>query len=291
MSFNRDGLFHKRTLAWRLFKRHHTHFNQIYWAHRAASVHAFSSTRPFKTSDKSEKLFTFASGAPRVVATLGEWADAYSAFDRWNRMAAIVAIAGYLETYIAQVSTAALESCPSLIFGGGPKVDGAIYLKNNPRYDLYPYTEGLTRGDWQSRISAYKKLFGACPFEPSLATLEELRKLRNDAGHSFGRDIKSMSFAPKWIVEKLPSISDTKMLSFLSLVDSVAENIEEQLASTYVGQYEIIKVFHRWLPTASISIAQRKELAKAFSVHLNDITANCYPKQKAMGLIAYYASL
>jgi hypothetical protein len=206
-------------------------------------------------------------------------------------MAAVVAIAGYLETYIAQVCTAALESCPSLVFGGGPKVDGAVYLKHNPKYDLYGHTESLTRGDWQSRASAYRHLFGSCPYENSIGELESLRKLRNDAGHSFGRDIKSMKFSGTWIVEKIPKISDQRLLGFLALVEKVASAIESQIAATYVGQYELVRLFHFWLPSAKASVNWPKVLAREFSCHVNDLTKNNYGKPRALGLIKYYCQL
>lgn len=290
MSFNRYRLFNKRTLAWRLFKRHHTHFNDIFWAHKAAKAHAYASTRAYKREDSTDILFAFASGNPRVPNTLGSWADAYSAFDQWTQMASVIAIVGYLETYIAQVSTAALESCPSLIFGGGPKIDGAIYLKNNPKYDLYNYVEPLVRGDWQARISAYNRLFGTCPIEAFLTPLERLRKLRNDTGHSFGRDIGSMNFAPTWLVQNLPKIGDADFQGYLKTVESVASAIEGHLAPI-VGQYELIKVFHRWLPTAGAPRPSEKTLAKAFSVHINALTGNPYGKGPAIHLIRYYDAI
>lgn len=291
MIFKRYKLFYGRTLAWRLFKRHHTHFNDILWAHKMAMAHAYASTRPFSRTDRSDVLFEYATGNRRAAATLGEWADHYSDFDRWTQMASIVAISGYLETYIAQIGVAALESCPSLIFGGGPKLEGAILLKNNPKYDLYPYTEPLVRGDWQARISAYKRLFGMCPFEGAVGDLERLRNLRNDAGHSFGRDIESMKFAAKWLVQPIPRISEEDLQRHLGLVEVVATAIEEHLASSYVGQYEIIKLFHRWVTSVPPPRAGVKTRAKAFSVHVASLTSNPYGIGPGVDLIKYYDSL
>jgi hypothetical protein len=290
MPFSRYGLFHQHTLAWRLFKRHHTHFNDIFWSHKTAKVHAYSSTKSYAREDLTGSLFRLAVNNRRVPNTLGNWADAYSAFDQWTQMASIIAIAGYLETYIAQVSTAALESRPSLLFGGGPKVDGVVYLKTNDKYDLYKYTEPLVRGDWQARISAYARLFEHCPFEASIGSLEQLRKLRNDTGHSFGRDIESMSFAPTWLVQKLPSIKDEHIQKYLKTVDAVASVIESHLAPV-VGQYEIIKVFHRWRLTPNAPLGDAKCLAKAFSLHINKLTGNPYGTIPAIELIKYYSSL
>lgn len=290
MTFNRNSLLHKRTLAWRLFKRHHTHFNDIFWSHKTAKAHVYSCTRDYSRDDATGHLFQFASGNRRVPDTLGKWADAYSAFDQWMQMASIMAIVGYLETYIAQVSTAALESCPSYIFGGGGYIDGAIFLKSNPKYDMYRYTEPLVRGDWQARASAYKALFGTCPYIEFISQLEQLRKLRNDTGHCFGRDIESMSFAPRWLVQRLPRITDNAIQGHMKIIEDVAMAIEVHLAPS-VGQYEIIKVLHKWLPTVPSPRPGIKLLAKSFSCHINDLTGNAYGKGPAVELIKYYLNL
>jgi hypothetical protein len=290
MTFERYKLFESRSLAHRLFKRHHTHFNDIYWSQRIAHNHIFAQTKPFSRSDPVNSLFTPMTTELRNNRTLGQWGDWYSDFDTWTRMGYIIALAGYLETYIAQISVAAFESTPSLIFGGGPKIDGAIYLKYNHKYDLYDYSESLTRGSWQSRISAYKNYFGSCPFEQHISDLELLRRLRNDAGHSFGRDIKSMKFAQAWEVKKLKKIPDEKIMHFLMLVEDIANSIDEQIAETYVGQYEIIKVYHNWFSTLkNKSHLNQKEIAKLFRTHFHQLTSAVYLPAKK--LIPYYESL
>ncbi|TRY29768.1 hypothetical protein [Aliiglaciecola sp. M165] len=290
MSFERYKLFEYRSLAHRLFKRHHTHFNDIYWSQRIANRHVFSLTKPYKRDDSITLLFNPTTDEIRNSRSLGEWADWYSDFDRWSRLASIVGLAGYLETYIAQVSVAAFESTPSLVLGGGPKVDGAVFLKHNANYDLYQHSESLTRGDWQARVSAYKGFFGSCPFENLISELEKLRILRNDAGHSFGRDIKSMRFAQGWEVKKLANISDSKIIDFLKLVESVANSIDSHIAEEYVGQYEIIKVYHQWLPTLeNANRYAQKERAKKFRKYFFELTSGIY--SPALKMMDYYDSL
>jgi hypothetical protein len=291
MAFNRFSLFTGSTLAWRLFKRHHTHFNDMYWAHQTARVHTYSSTRSFTRADLAQALFPDAATNRRMASTLGEWADSYADFDRWTQMASIMALTGYLETYIAQTATSALESSPSLIFGGGPPVDGAAFLKKNPKYDLYSYVEPLIRGDWQARISAYSRYFGPCPFTAHLSELERLRKLRNDTGHSFGRDIESMRFAASSLVAPLPHIKIKDIQTYLGVVEAVAKSIEAHVAKPYIGQYEIIKVLHRWLPTAKTPGIAMKVLGTNFSRHVKNLTLARYGKQAAIDLIHYYNSL
>ena len=143
------------------------------------------------------------------------------------------------------------------------------------------------RGDWQARISAYKKLFHTCPFQSYLGQLEELRKRRNSAGHSFGRDIESMRFAEFSLVRRLPNILDVDRQKYLACIENVADLVEEHLAA-YVGQYEVIKLFHRWLPGSGLSNASKKQIASAFSVYVNGLTGNAYGKAPGLELIKYY---
>lgn len=290
MTFKRHSLFEKRTLAGRLFKRHHTHFNDTYWAHRTALKFSYAATSKFKRTDPTHSLFSFAHGDRRIPSTLGRWADSYSDFDTWIHMASVIALCGYLETYIAQVATAALESDPSLILGGGPRIDGAAYLKHNPQYDMYSHVEGLVRGDWQARAAHFSRLFGSCPYGACIGDLERLRKLRNDAGHSFGRDIRKMKFAENWKIESLPRIKEKDLQHHLSVAETVANGIEKQLAPI-VGQYEIIRALHSWLPNCANPRLSVKEIGKQFSLHINELTGSPYGKQPAIALIKYYRSL
>lgn len=292
MSFNRNSAFSGKSLAWWLFKRHHTHFNDIFWAHKLAKEHIFSCTKAFQRTDSSQLLFSSKILGRRIPATLGEWGENYSDFDRWSQMASVLAIAGYLETYIAQVSTAALESSPSLVLGGGILFDGGQLLKTNPKYDLSGYVEPLVRGDWQARMAAYKGFFRSCPFEHRISDLEKLRKLRNDTGHTFGRDIKLINYNPSRIVKNLKKISDDAIQEYLSLAESVASAIEDHLVEKYIGAYEAIKLFHHWLPSISHHAkSDHKVLAKQFSAHFNEMTLSPYGLQRARGLIKYYYAL
>ena len=288
MSFDRKVPFFERTLAWRLFKRHHTHFNDIFWAHRAAAKFSYRSTRPFQRSDAASVLFSLPENPQRLARTLGAWADNYSGFNEWTQLAGVVAICGYLETYIAQVATAALESCPALVFGGSDQVDGTVLLKAGNTYDFYAHAEPLVRGDWQARISAFTKLFGLCPFAHEVGRLERLRALRNDAGHSFGRDIKFMRFSESSLVQPLPRISDEDIQSFLELANTVATTIEAHVGMNFVGSFEVVRLYHNWRASlAPLGVGQRT-LARSFSRYFNSVTESPYGLERFGELVQYY---
>jgi len=278
-----------KTLAWWLFKGHHTHFNHIYWTHRAASALAFASTRGFTKEDPTVSVFAYAKGNRRIPRTLGQWAAHYDAFDRWTRNASILAIAGYLETYIAQVVTSAIESCPALIIGGKKEIDGVSQLKFQSKYDLYTYAEPFVKGDWQARMSTYRRLFGECPFDAHLSDLEKLRKLRNNSGHAFGRDIGIMKFAERTTVTKLPSIDDATLQTYLALAENVAKKIENHAGKEYVGAYEIFKILHFWITAPKIAKLHTRDKARRFSKHLGTLTAHTdVGVERATELVEYY---
>ncbi|SMC21001.1 hypothetical protein SAMN02745857_01101 [Andreprevotia lacus DSM 23236] len=292
MKFNRDATFSEYTLAWRLFKRHHTHFNDIYWANQATLKFAYASTRPYSRTDSATKIFSLPDNPQRLADTLGDWADNYSEFNQWAQMAAVIAICGYLETYIAQVATAALESRPALIFGGSAQVDGTTLLKLNNTYDFYSHAEHLVRGDWSARISAYTRLFGSCPYANQVKKLDQLRKLRNDAGHSFGRDITKMRFSESSFVQPLPKISNEKIKEFLDLAHTVSQLADNHLGPSYIGSYEVVRLFHIWKKELKNYMPlNQRELAQEFSRHFNSVTGSQYGKQRAEALIRYYNTI
>ena len=279
-----------RTLAWRLFKRSHTHFNDIYWAHRVAKTHAYAATRGASRDSPVDSKFETGDIGRRAATTLSGWGQHYDHFHRWTHMAAVLAMAGYLETYIAQIATSALESSPAHVFGGGGGVDGAIYLKFSPKYDLYDYVEPLVRGDWQARASAFSKLFGEFPYKNDIGVLEKIRKLRNDASHSFGRDIGEMKFAASWVVQPIPKIREDLLQAYLGCIERVAIGIEGQLGRL-VGSFEIVKVFHRWHTNERGSETSIRLNARRFNKHLIKLAEVYIGPRRAVSLIEYYERL
>jgi hypothetical protein len=281
-----------KTLAWWLFKGHHTHLNDIYWHHKAVSSFAFGSTRSQTRTDATESVFPYAKGNRRIAPTLGQWAVHYDDFERWTNNAAILAIAGYLETYIAQVVTAAIESCPAVLIGGSKELDGVAQLKRQDAYDFYSHAEPTVRGNWQSRTSAYKRLFRTCPFDAKVSELEKLRKLRNNSGHAFGRDIDMMRFAHRTTVTRLPAIGEEALQRYLALAEEVAETIEQHLGKEFVGGYEVVKILHLWITKAPGKWMGRKDKGRAFAKHLATLTPHSdLGRDALLKLIDYYQSV
>ena len=113
-----------------------------------------------------------------------------------------------------------------------------------------------------------------------------MRKLRNNAGHSFGRDISSLQFAERSLVTRLPPIPDERIIAFLSVTDKVANAVERHL-SQYIGCYEIIRAYHFWKQEKKPR-GSRGEIGKLFSTYTNEITGSPVGKNAAVTLIDFY---
>ena len=161
-------------------------------------------------------------------------------------------------------------------------------LKAGNKYDFYSHAEPIVRGDWQSRISAYSRLFGACPFAAEVSRLERLRGLRNDAGHSFGRDIKFMRFSESSLVQPLPRISDEDIQRFLELANTVAAATEGHLGPAYVGSYEVVRLYHSWRTSLAPPNAGHRTRARLFSQYFNSVTDSPYGRDRFGQLVQYY---
>jgi hypothetical protein len=279
--------FLERTAAIRLFKRHHTHFNATFWSYAAARHHAYAATKASVPADPASSIFPYAANNRRLNVDLGVWAENFEDFDRWSRHASVLAIAGYLEMFLAQICSAALESCPAIIFGGAREVDGLALLKARASYGFFSHVEPIVRGEWGARVSAYKRLFGACPFESRVSELERLRRVRNNAGHCFGRDIERLQRAESAIVERLERISDDRLVKFLVLAEEVATVVERQLGPAFVGAYELLRLYHTSRARIHAGVG-RRERADVFSKIVNDTIGSPCGKDYGEALIAAY---
>ncbi|WP_221029184.1 hypothetical protein [Actomonas aquatica] len=291
MPFDRWKPVNQYSLAWRLFQRHHTHFNRIFWSDQAARRRVYTFTRGKVKSIPAKDIFPLDEHPRALLENLGEWSQNYNAFDRWARIAAVAALTGYLETFISQLAYAALESCPALLVGGSREIDGVIHLKNNTFPELERAVSPLVRGEWSSRCSAYATLFGSCGFTAHISTLEEMRNLRNDASHSFGRPIASMRMAEKYLVERIDKISDARIQGFLGAVESVAKSIEKDITHRFVGAYESMRIYHNWPRKNDFSGYSLKSVAMDFGGYYQEVTSYGIPKYVGVSLIQHYQKL
>jgi hypothetical protein len=288
--FNRWSPALGKTWAFRLFERHHTEINDLYWAHAAALRKAFSSCKKNQLSDPCDSVFHLKpEHARRLPGTLKDWADKYNSFDNWTRLSCLVAATGYLEVYIKTAIRLALESDPGVMVGCSRKIDGAQPLKKRPRYSYKDEAAACVKGDWQSRIAAYKRLFGECPavIENSIVDLEFVRRTRNGVAHAFGRGIDDYDSLAQAKPRELTTLKEERFTRILGLIEEIAKALETHLGQAHIGDYETIYFFHHWLKDNPF--VQKTD--KALRIEFVRLHNNTVGKPYCTELRAYYAGL
>ena len=81
-------------------------------------------------------------------------------------------------------------------------------------------TEGITRGDWQSRSNVFYSIFSDAPeiLKISISDLEKMRNMRNKAAHSFGRDIEESRKNRTLDLLRADKLTEKKCNTFLTLL-------------------------------------------------------------------------
>lgn len=291
MTFERWQSGWDRSWAYWLFKKHHTELNAIYWSHLAASNQIQKTTKSLPPETPTDQIFPILpDDKRRVGATIQRWQNDYKSFNNWVNLNAAVALASYLEIYIQNIVTLAIESDPALLLGVPKAVDGARLLKHQPGYSHAEHGLAVTKGIWQQRANIYKNYFGSLPIalENSINDLDELRQLRNGVAHTFGRTIDTYQQAKTSIDPHPPQkLTPNRLKKWLETVETVVLEIDDHLRTKHIGAYELIHYYNQWLKKnkittpdpaafkehihARLGIAPNKEYFKALSRYYNDL--------------------
>lgn len=249
MSFQRWQCAWPRTWPYALFKKHHTELNHLYWSNAAAATHALSTVAKGVQTDPVGSVLTIpTANARRINFTVEDWRGKFKEFENWTRLNSLMALTGYLETYLHSVATLALTSDPGLLISSTRAVDGICLAKRKVLPDLAPHVTSLTKGSWPSRLKSYERLFGRVPTPLSGAAteLDAMRKLRNGVGHSFGRLIDD--YRSPLLMKPLPvqRLSEERLQKWLEVIDDCVNSIEEQLRVDHIGAIEVLLNYQAW---------------------------------------------
>jgi len=287
--FSRWQSFSGSTFSHRLFKRHHDEINSLYWSHMLASKRTLDVVK--KTDKRLRPTTVFAvprKHMKRIAPTLEQWEKDFKDFNNWVRLSASVAINSYMEIYLRNISALAIESNPGIIIGAPRAIDGVRLLKSRPGYNYSEYAVHFTKGDWNTRLQHYERLFGEAPptFKEYVKELNELRKMRNGVGHSFGRSTDEYDTVLQTEPKPMMRLSEERFLFWLRMADEVTEAIDEHLKSHHIGQYERLYYYHYWL---SRNEESRSPLdAEALRRSLEEDTGETIDVETCRALIEYY---
>jgi hypothetical protein len=241
------------------------------------------------STDVSQALAFTGVDQRRVEPSVDLWSDAYDRFNNWTRVSALVALSSYLEVYMKTIISLALESDPGAPRGASQKIDGAVLLKYSPHHSHFEEATQVVIGDWSKRLKLYKELFGSVPstLYSLQGDLEKLRRLRNDAGHKFGRDMQEEDYRCRVEPIEMVRVGLPTLKKQLGVVEAAARAIDEHLVGHHIGSYEVLHFYHVKRPelweAGSHARKLRKALGAIFGVGLSD--------QYSEAVKAYYENL
>lgn len=294
--FNRWKTEMKSTWAFQVFNKYNDELNNMIWADKAARLFVYKilGNNKAKWMDKASAHLKFdVPAGEEVFKNLKDWSDSYNQFHKWNNLNSLMAISANFETYLSTVITLALESDPGVLFQSSKSIDGIEILKNGGRKNIFieDVITSITKGDWNARISAFKKIFGNTPsvLDAQRGNLEKIRILRNNIGHAFGRDINDSRNHEVKDILKMENLSDTALKKYQHVIWSTAKDIDEYLLKNHIGEFQAVSFYHRIYNEMNMqvhpsirAIALKKKLGE-----FGDVSG----KEFCKGPVAYYENL
>lgn len=296
MAYNRWNNTLDHSVPFRLFKEYHEELNAYIWANYAGAKYVYNwlAKHGATWGDAARKHLTF----PKYIwnfDTLKDWSDSYNKTQNWINLNAVVAMSANLETYLASIIKLAIESDPGVLINASHKVDGTILLKENRhQFDVYAeHAEKCTKGTWSTRFKELELLFGPLPSTVISHTsmLDSIRRMRNNVGHAFGRDIDDARNIRSMQILSPDIVSMQRLKNWLGCVYEVATEIDSFLMSNNVGEYQLILYYHEMYPLLSHYLSA-KEKAQVFKTEFNKKNkGNKITKSKCVDLAEYYDSI
>lgn len=180
------------------------------------------------------------------------WSNSFNEFDNWVNLNSVMAMSSNLETYMSTVIKLALESDVGVLFGTSKRIDGIEIIKHG-RPQPFDYEDKLmscTKGEWGARVNAFERIFGKSPalLSGNISALEKLRKLRNNVGHAFGRDIDASRHHNVIDTLDIQKLKREKTLEYQKLMYGIAKSIDKQLLQENIGEYQTVYFYHNLRP-------------------------------------------
>ena len=286
----------KSTWVFKVFQKYNDELEKNLWSYHPVSKKNYKTLKSEKAiwTDSVTKHFDFDEKRDEIFKDLKDWSNSFNQFDNWVNLNVIMSISANFETYLASVISLALKSNPGILFGASKIIDGVSILKNGTatKLDFEQQILLCTKGDWSSRTSAFEKIFSHLPdiLKRKIGQLEQIRKLRNKVGHSFGRDIDE---AREHVFKKIiptENLTREKTYQYQKLLWSTAKSIDVYLIENHIGTYQALSFYHLQYQT------MRKDVhpsirAVEFKKIVGRTGVQSASKQFYKDLVSYYEAL
>jgi len=255
MSFERWKSRETSTWAFQVFQKYNKELSRMYISHIASREFVYRNLGKTATmADPIEKHFNFKDETQEhTFDNVESWSNSYNDFDNWVNLNSIMAVSSNLETYMSTVIKLALESDVGTLFGTSRRIDGIEIIKHggSQPFNFDDKLMSCTKGEWGSRINAYEKIFRSAPgiLTDNVSALEKLRKLRNNVGHAFGRDIEGSRNHDVIDISEIKKLKREKALEYQKLIFGISKAIDKQLLANHIGEYQTIYFYHNLRPT------------------------------------------
>ena len=256
INFQRDKSVLARTLAYYQFQRDFTTVNDYYWG-AGSALHAVAGrVRHMSSEDNFRKELGLTQEIYEKPLGHERYAEKLNISRRWHRLLTLVIMTSAFERYLTAVATLAIASDPALTPGFPKKIDGLVLAKYQLKAGDRP-TEPLTKGEWPSRLAAFRRYFGEIPIDlkSNEGTLETMRRRRNQVAHEFGLETSSMSAEAAILLgARRPTapnmstvtITDATLKKWLGVLDASAASIDSYLLPKFIGGYELAAIYIEW---------------------------------------------
>ena len=287
--------------AFQTYQKHNKELTEMYISHILSKQYTYKSLgkNGVKFEDLTTKPFDFRDKSySNVFKNIKIWSNNFNRFDNWTNLNAIMAMSANLETYMATIIKLALESDIGVTFNATRKIDGIEIIKNSDKYpfELEDKIISCTKGDWSSRVSNFEKIFTIAPniLKDNISSLDKIRKLRNDIGHAFGREIDKSRNHNILTPIKIQTIKQEKIIEYLKLLFAVARAIDKQLMSNNIGEYQVLYFFNELAPSLKDDTNNLRKIGNHATIlkkELFEFGDNRVGKLFCRGLVEYYYKL
>lgn len=294
LNFDRWSPIHPHSFPYRIFKCYDNDLMGMITSFESSKGYTYGHLKLDGATWES-KAYDFGLMKDNKTRTISQWSINYSEFENWLRLSWLMSLCSYFETYLACIIKECIESDPGLLIAAPHIIDGISYKKQGKtilrREDLDLHIRNCTKGDWLSRVTHMSLLFGSIPpiVNDSISNLERIRKIRNDFGHAFGRDIQSCQDYFTIVKSPISRLSKDRFNKYHALIVKIVKIIDEYLKQQHIGNYEPLLQYHSMYDKI-------KGLEKGYranelknSLHTDKNTA--YNKEFCRGIVLYYDNL